>query len=359
MGNTKKRLLSLDVLRGITVAGMILVNNGAGKHIFAPLKHSAWNGLTPCDLVFPFFLFIMGISTYISLCKYEFKASKEVIWKILKRTALILLICWGIGWFDYICDGNFLPFDTLRIPGVLTRIGICYGIVSLIALFVNHKYMLWMAAVLLIVYSAILLTGNGYNCDETNIIAIVDKSLFGEAHLYQSSPVDPEGFVSTLSAIAHTMIGFYCGKLIVKLHNTDEKVLNLLIFGFIIMSIGFLITYALPLNKRVWSPSFVLTTCGLCSMLLGTLMYFIDIKGKKNWSKFFVIFGVNPLFLYVLSEMLAIVFGCFGIKYLIYDNINLIITDPYIASAVYAISFTLLLGLIGYPLYRKRIYIKL
>lgn len=359
METTNKRLLSLDVLRGITVAGMILVNNGGGHDIFAPLKHSDWNGLTPCDLVFPFFLFIMGISTYLSLSKFDFKPSKSAIYKIEKRTLLILVIGWCIGWFDHICEGDFLPFDHLRILGVLTRIGLCYGIVSLIALFINHRFMLWIAAALLILYSIILLTSNGYVHDETNILAIIDRSIFGQAHLYQKNPIDPEGFVSTISAIAHTMIGFYCGKIIVKSKSIDEKVIKLMIFGFIIMSIGLLLTYSLPINKKIWSPSFALTTCGLCSMLQSTLMYFIDIKGKKKWSKFFVVFGVNPLFLYVLSEVLAIVFGNFGIKHMLYNGINTFIGEPYTASAIYAIAFTLMLGAIGYPLYRKRIYIKL
>src|SRR5574344_1079544 len=321
METTNKRLLSLDVLRGITVAGMILVNNGGGHDIFAPLKHSDWNGLTPCDLVFPFFLFIMGISTYLSLSKFDFKPSKSAIYKIVKRTLLILVIGWCIGWFDHICEGDFLPFDHLRI--------------------------------------LVLLTSNGYVHDETNILAIIDRSIFGQAHLYQKNPIDPEGFVSTISAIAHTMIGFYCGKIIVKSKSIDEKVIKLMIFGFIIMSIGLLLTYSLPINKKIWSPSFALTTCGLCSMLQSTLMYFIDIKGKKEWSKFFVVFGVNPLFLYVLSEVLAIVFGNFGIKHMLYNGINTFIGEPYTASAIYAIAFTLMLGAIGYPLYRKRIYIKL
>ena len=136
----KKRLLSLDALRGITVAGMILVNNAGGKVSYAPLQHSAWNGLTPCDLVFPFFLFIMGISTYISLNKFNFNVSLQVVTKILKRTFLILCIGWAIGWFDHVCEGDFLPFVHLRIPGVLQRIALCYCVISFTALFMNHKF---------------------------------------------------------------------------------------------------------------------------------------------------------------------------------------------------------------------------
>lgn len=354
-----KRLLSLDVLRGITVAGMILVNNAGGKVSYAPLQHSAWNGLTPCDLIFPFFLFIMGISTYISLNKFNFRVSSQVVTKILKRTFLILCIGWAIGWFDHACEGDFLPFAHLRILGVLQRIALCYCAVSFIALFMNHRFIPTLTIILLIGYTFILYKGNGYACDESNVLSILDRQLFGEAHLYHKSPIDPEGFVSTLSAIAHTLIGFYCGKLIVKTQQIERKVVLLFLTGFMLMSIGFLFADLLPLNKRIWSPTFVLVTCGLASMLLATLMYFIDIRERQQWCRFFVIFGVNPLFLYVLSEVLAIVMGSFGLKAAVYAAIHSVMPDAYIASALYAICFTLIMGAVGYPLYRNRIYIKL
>lgn len=354
-----KRLLSLDALRGITVAGMILVNNAGGKVSYAPLQHSAWNGLTPCDLIFPFFLFIMGISTYISLNKFNFRVSSQVVTKILKRTFLILCIGWAIGWFDHACEGDFLPFAHLRILGVLQRIALCYCAVSFIALFMNHRFIPTLTIVLLIGYTFILYKGNGYACDESNVLSILDRQLFGEAHLYHKSPIDPEGFVSTLSAIAHTLIGFYCGKLIVKTQQIERKVVLLFLTGFMLMSIGFLFADLLPLNKRIWSPTFVLVTCGLASMLLATLMYFIDIRERQQWCRFFVIFGVNPLFLYVLSEVLAIVMGSFGLKAAVYAAIHSVMPDAYIASALYAICFTLIMGAVGYPLYRNRIYIKL
>ena len=196
----KKRLLSLDALRGITVAGMILVNNAGGKVSYVPLQHSAWNGLTPCDLVFPFFLFIMGISTYISLNKFNFNVSLQVVTKILKRTFLILCIGWAIGWFDHVCEGDFLPFVHLRIPGVLQRIALCYCVISFTALFMNHKFIPTLTFILLVSYTVILCMGDEDTCDESNILSIIDRQLFGEAHLYQKSPIDPEGFVSTLSA---------------------------------------------------------------------------------------------------------------------------------------------------------------
>lgn len=354
-----KRLLSLDILRGITVAGMILVNNSGGNLSYAPLQHAIWNGLTLCDLVFPFFLFIMGISTFISLNKFEFKPSSKVILKILKRTLIIICIGVGINWFYYICQGDFFPFSHLRITGVLTRIALCYGIVSIISLYIKHKYILILAIVILIAYTAILFWGNGYNCDESNILAIIDRYLLGAQHLYLKSPIDPEGLTGTLPAIAHTLIGFYCGGLIIRSKSTEQKVLQLFLFGFILMAIGWLLSFAMPFNKRIWSPSFLCLTCGEASSLLALLMYIIDIKGKEKWTTFFAVFGVNPLFLYVLSEILAIILRSFDIKHRIYDYIHDMITDPYLASLIYAVLFVFLLGLSGYPLYKKKIYIKI
>ena len=354
-----KRLISLDVLRGITVAGMILVNNSGGRETFAPLRHADWNGLTPCDLVFPFFLFMVGISTYISLNKFHFEATPKTLIKILKRTAIILLIGWSIHWFARVCGGDFLPFDHLRLTGVLPRIALCYLAVSMFALYGNHRYTLSIATLILIGYAILLLIGNGYQNNETNLLAIGDRALIGEAHLYTKRPIDPEGLVSTIGAIAHTLIGFYCGKLIMKSPKNEEKVVQLFLFGFIITAIGLLFTFSLPINKRIWSPTFTWVTCGLATSLLAYLMYRIDIKQKTAGCNFFLIYGVNPLFLYVMSEVLAIIFGKFGIKEVICNGINSILGEGCIASATYAIGFMLLHGAIGYYLWKKRIYIKI
>lgn len=354
----KQRLLSLDVLRGFTVAGMILVNNG-GPTSYAPLRHAMWNGLTIADLVFPFFLFMVGISTYISLQKFEFQSSSSTIKKILRRTLIILLLGWGLYWFESCLKGDSWPFAQLRIPGVLQRIALCYGIVSLLAISVNHKRLPWLIGVLLAGYAIVLLVGNGYVCDGNNILSIIDKSLLGEAHVYHKSPVDPEGLLGILPSIAHTLIGFWCGKLLMQFKRLDEKMLHLFFFGFLLMAIGLVLSYGLPFNKRIWSPSFVLFTCGLCTSLLAFLIYVIDFKGKKRWTAFFIVFGVNPLFIYVLSEILAAVFNEYSISDAAYEMIANTIPDPNFSSLLYAVSFVLLNWLAGYFLHRKKIYIKI
>ncbi len=356
-----KRLISLDVLRGLTVALMITVNNGGGKMIYSTLEHSKWNGMTPCDLVFPFFLFIMGISTFLSFKKSNFTWSKTTARKIAKRTILIFLIGLILNWFGLLLSGNGLDFGHLRIWGVMQRIALCYFAVSLFALSFKHKYIPITIVVLLAIYSAILILGNGYAYDSNlNILSKVDINIFGYEHLYHKSPVDPEGLLSTIPAIAHTMIGFYCGKLMAAAKDTEDKVMKFMIAGGILVIIGYLVSFGLPLNKRIWSPSYVCMTCGLAAICQGLLMYYIDIKGiAKEKLNMALIFGTNPLFLYVVSELVGILFGATGLKIGIYNGISTVIINPYIASLVYAILFMLMHALMGYPLWKKHIFIKL
>ena len=239
---TSKRLLSLDILRGMTVAGMILVNNGHGES-FEMLRHSKWNGMTPCDLVFPFFLFIMGVSTYLSLSKSGFKMSAPVLRKILKRTVLLFVIGLAINWFDHAVEGDFMCFGHLRVWAVLQRIALCYGIVSIYVLLVNHKWIVPTIAVLLVGYTVLLLWGNGYAEDSSNILARADLSLFGYDHLYHKSPVDPEGLLGTISSVAHVLIGFYCGRLIKQNDDVKDKVLALFLVGTVLALCGYLLSF--------------------------------------------------------------------------------------------------------------------
>lgn len=355
------RLLSLDILRGMTVAGMIFVNNGYGE-TFEMFHHAEWNGMTPCDLVFPFFLFITGISTYLSLSKFQFQPSADVVRKILVRTVKMFLLGVFIHWFDHAIWGDVMCFDHLRIWAVLQRIALCYCAVSLFAIFCNHKYLIPTIISLLVIYSAILLLGHGYeNNADTNILAIVDRALFGPEHLYTKQPIDPEGLVGTISGIAHAMIGFYCGKKMKEAKTISEKLIGFFFVGAVLVFAGYLLSYGLPLNKRIWSPSYVLMTCGLASLLQGILMYVIDVKGKVGWTKFFHVFGVNAVALYASSELMAILFWRIGIAEPIYNALHFIIPSPLqITSAAYALTIVLInFFLVGYPLWRKKIFIKL
>lgn len=385
---SSKRLLALDILRGITIAGMILVNNpGSWGNIYAPLRHASWNGLTPTDLVFPFFMFIMGVSTFISLRKYDFKPAWPTILKIIRRTVVIFLIGLGVAWLGLFLRGitsgasvleAVFCFDHIRILGVMPRLAICYGAASLIAIFLRHKYLPVFIVSLLVIYSIILLTGNGFEFADTNIISIVDHKVLGPDHMYADTidgvrlKFDPEGLLSTLPSIAHVLIGFWMGMLIMGTKDNETRIRDLFIAGTILTFSGFLLDYGLPINKKIWSPTFVLTTCGLACSLLGLLIWIIDIKGYRRWCRFFESFGVNPLFMYVLGAVLSIVIsyikvpsgstesGMISLKGAIYtDFLCPIFNNDTLASLVFALLFVGFNWCIGYILYKKKIYIKI
>lgn len=387
MKNTaSQRILALDILRGITIAGMILVNNpGSWGKVYAPLGHAQWNGLTPTDLVFPFFMFIMGISMFIALRKFNFEASAPTIKKILKRTVLLYLVGLGIAWLS-LTMRNFnsaelteLPFlqrlgqsvwnfDRIRILGVIPRLAICYGIGSLLIVTLKHKYIPWLIAVLLIGYSILLLTGNGYAYDRTNILSIVDYKILGEAHMYNDNGIEPEGILSTIPAIAHVLLGFFVGKIMMETSDIHQKIERLFLVGAILTFSGFLLAYGLPINKKIWSPTFVLATCGLGSTLLALLIWIIDVKGQKKWSRFFEAFGVNPLFMYTLAAVLSVILGNIivgsgetstSLKGWIYSDLLQPIFGDFPASLIFALLFVGFNWIFGYYLYKKKIYIKL
>ena len=396
MNNTKvtsKRILALDVLRGLAIAGMILANNpGNGNHVFVPLEHAEWIGLTPVDLVFPFFMFIMGISTYISLRKYDFKPSSAAIMKILRRTVVIFLIGVLIGWFARFCNYWHEPtvgigfgaqlvealwnFDHMRILGVLARLAICYGITAILAVTLNHKLFPWIITALLGIYFVILLLGNGFVHGEESIVSIVDIAVFTPQHMLSDGGIDPEGVLSTIPAVAHVMIGFLVGRMMFTSkkegmeHDEYLKVLvtKLFVVGIPLVFSGWLLSFGCPISKKLWSPTFVLITTGAASCMLALLIFIIDVKGYKSWSRFFEAFGVNPLFMYVMADFVAITFGAIhfvvggesmNITGFFYSQIYEPIFGENFGSCVYALLFVLLIWVIGYQLYKRKIYIKI
>ena len=356
-----KRLLSLDVLRGITIAGMILVNNpGSWGHVYAPLLHAEWFGLTPTDLVFPFFMFIMGVSMYFSLRKYGFTLSRESVIKILRRTIVIFAI--GLALNVIYCMGDL---SHIRILGVMQRLALVYCFGSLIGLSINHKYLLHTIAGLLIVYWAILGFTDSYEMTADSILFIVDKAVLTENHLCMdffnpdAIPFDTEGIVSTLSCIAHVLCGFYVGKTITESGRDHEQAMRgIFIFGAIILFAGLLIQYGCPLCKKIWTPSFTLVSCGLASLLLALLIWIIDIKGKKGWTKFFEAFGVNPLYLYVQGSVVQMIFSIAGLTAAGYGVLQPVFGD-YGGSLAWAVFFVILNWIPGYFLYKNKKYIKI
>ena len=316
---SSERLLSLDVMRGITISGMILVNNpGDWGHVYAPLRHAAWNGLTPTDLVFPFFMFIMGVSMFFSLRKYGLRLSKESVTKILRRTVVIFLVGFDLNLFGHILNHGFAEWEKVRILGVMQRLALAYGIGSLIGLAIKPKYLLHTAALILI------------------------------------------GYWALLGSVAHVLLGFYAGKIILEGKNNKEQILQrLFIFGTILLFSGLLLQYGCPINKKIWSSTFVLTTCGFGSLLLALLIWIIDIKGRKNWTLFFESFGINPLYLYVQADLLGVLFGAIGLSSFLVNGVFQPLFGAYGGSLAWAIFYVIANWIPGYFLYRKRIYIKI
>ncbi|HOJ65722.1 MAG TPA: heparan-alpha-glucosaminide N-acetyltransferase domain-containing protein [Paludibacteraceae bacterium] len=387
------RLLSLDVLRGITIAGMILVNNpGNWGSVYPPLRHAEWNGLTPTDLVFPFFMFIMGVSMYLSYKKFDFKFSNRTFLKLFRRSSLLFLIGLAIGWLGLFSgglrelQGTDIPlgeriwqaatnFENVRILGVLQRLALVSFFGTLIILLIPHKHIPWLTGAILLIYWILIGVTGSYVASENNIIAIVDRAILGASHMYTETlpdgkviPFDPEGILSTLPCIAHVLIGFWAGKLISESKSKNEQIQNLAIFGTILFFAGFFLHYGFPVNKKIWSSSFVLVTCGLASLLFSLLIWIIDVNNKKKWSVFFESFGVNPLFIYVVADILSILLSnvvfmyqgnWISIKNFVYFEWLSSVFGNYLGSLIFALCFVFINWIIAHILYKKKIYIKL
>lgn len=377
-----QRLVSLDVLRGLTVMLMIFVNNGAGHHIFPMLQHAKWNGMTLADVVFPFFLFIMGVATFFSLKKFRFEWSAPLVRKILKRTVLLFVIGLAINWFDMACDGRPLDVGHLRIMGVMQRISLCYGLTAFVVLglasvaracgsrgaLIGGLAALMVAV--LIWHSYMLLAHGGFDYDTTtNYLAHIDQSVLGFDHLYHKSPVDPEGLGSTLAAACNTLVGFLLAALAFGKRRHDMARHAQRVFGDgggVLIVVAALACGAISLNKRVWSPSYVLMTCALAAMLQGLLIAAIDVHkiarhqtAAKATGQLTLIFGTNPLFLYVASEVLAIILSATHLKDAAYGLLHAVIASEPWASVAYSLLFLAVMTLMGYPLWKRHIFIKL
>lgn len=349
----KGRIEALDVLRGFTVAMMVLVNNSWNSYSF--LKHAKWNGMTPCDMVFPFFLFIMGVSTCLALSRNDFKSDWQTWSHVIKRSVSIILVCWGIQWFAAILGGDFLPFDHLRLTGVLVRIALSYFILCALVLIGVRKYLPGIAVVLLIGYTLLLMYCNGYADDSTNILARVDEAVLGKSHLYRWAEVDPEGILGLIPSVAHAIIGFMCGEVLISSREMPAKLKVMLSFVVTLFVAGLGLLEIAPLNKKVWSPSFVLVTCACAELFLAALIYIIDVKGWKRWTGFFKAFGTNSLLIYALSEVLEIVFGRLGIDDWAHELLRGAIGNVQLADLLYALIFVGINFIIAYILYRKRL----
>lgn len=368
----KERLMSLDALRGITIAGMILVNNpGTWSYIYTPFRHAEWNGLTPTDLIFPTFIFIMGTAMCLSFGQSTGRFGRFVI-KIVRRSIVLFLLGIFLSFFSAWLSGKDDIWGNLRIWGVLQRLALTYLGAALIVKFVRRPQNVGTVAFfILVIYYIFLFLGNGFSLSSDNIIAVADRFLIGEQHMYKERLVDgsyigfePEGLLSTIPCVAQTLIGYLCGCILQKTNDLRSRLLQLSQIGAILLIMGFLFIDACPLNKKIWSPTFVLVTSGFVSLLLMLLISVVDIDQKRTWVYPFVDFGTNPLFIYVIASLFAkclnaITIDDVSLQERIYLSIRGMMGDAYASSLAYALLFVSANWVFVHILYRKRIFIKL
>ena len=366
------RLLSLDVFRGITVAAMILVNNpGDWGNIYSPLRHARWDGCTPTDLVFPFFLFIVGVSIVYALSgkKADPTTHGKTIVRIVKRS----LIIFGIGIFLAL----FADFDfvNLRIPGVLQRIAVVFLFSSIIFLKTSTRVQLFLMAFILLLYWGLMtlvpVPGIGQPNLEpsTNLGAWLDNKLL-PGHLWASSKIwDPEGILSTLPAIVTGLSGVLAGKWLRQPTEAAHKTTGLLLYGNLAMLAGLAWNLVFPINKALWTSSYVLYTAGLAAIGLGICYWFIDVKGHRFGIKPFAAFGMNAITVYVIAGLLPDIFNMIQVtgpaskSMCLWRYLNEILFVPYFnpenASLLAALLFVLICFIPIWIMYQRRIIIKI
>ncbi len=436
--DANKRLISLDIFRGLTIAGMILVNNpGSWSHVYPPFLHADWHGCTPTDLVFPFFLFIVGVAIPLALGKRKERGDdfSQIIRKILVRVALIFGIGLFLAAFPYfgteegspyrpihytllsivmiavfvrevfnqkhnrdtatgkrwrktmgyivlaciagMVVSGFLAYDfsQLRIPGVLQRIALVYGICALLFLRAGWRTQAYVGVGLLLFYWILmtLVPVPGYgpaNLEpEHNLGAWFDRMILGTDHLWsQSKTWDPEGFLSTLPAVVTGIIGMLTGLWLKSENGHYKKLTGLLGIGAILIFIGLFWDLFFPINKKLWTSSYVLYTGGIALLCLGVIYWLVDVLAYKRWSKPFVIYGMNALFVYIMSGIIAKLGYFFqvtrpngdtvALKTWIYDLFFLSWLSDLNASLAFGLANVLLLWAIAWILYKKQIFIK-
>ncbi|GHA38433.1 membrane protein [Salinimicrobium marinum] len=370
---TRQRYLALDVLRGLTIALMILVNTpGSWSTIYAPFKHAAWHGFTITDLVFPTFLFVVGNAMSFSMRKFREKGDAVFLKKVFKRTFLIFLIGLFLSAFPffYRSGGELLlkDFSSMRIMGVLQRIALCYFFASIIVKYFRLKGSIIAGLVILFGYWGIMYwfgdPAAPYSL-EGNAALKFDLLFISPENLYKGFgiPFDPEGLLSTLPAIVNVIAGYVAGVFIQRLGNNLNTVWKLVAAGIIFVILGEAWDLIFPINKPIWTSSYVLLTIGWDLILIGAMIWIIEVASFKKWTYFFEVFGKNPLFIFVMSGVFVmlmniILIGDSTMKGWIYQNLYLSWLTDYNASLLFAITYVLLLWLMGYWMDKKKIYIK-
>lgn len=374
-----ERLISLDVFRGLTVAGMLLVNNpGSWGAIYPPLEHASWNGWTPTDLIFPFFLFIVGITTHLSLAVRRKRGDDDAQLRrqVIRRGILIILIGWGLAAFPFY---PLTRFTEIRIPGVLPRIGAAYMVAGLLTLNASVKRIVEMLVVILFGYwFAMTLLPVPGGCDmgalclddpSRTLAAWFDRLLL-DGHLWKSSKTwDPEGPLSTIPAIGTAMLGVLCGRWIAqKDRPLAERLNGMFAVGALFMMVGLMWHWSFPINKGLWTSSYVIFCAGTAAVSIATITWIIDVQGVTWWTRPLVIYGVNPIVAFVGSGAMArIIYSLWKVQYdgkeisvqaAVYKTVYASWLEPRDASLAFAVCFVLFWYAVLAALYRRNLILK-
>jgi len=368
------RFISLDIFRGATMALMVIVNTpGTWTYVYAPLRHAEWHGCTLTDLVFPFFLFVIGVAMRFSFDKYDICKYGPLFNKIIFRTITIFVIGLLLNAFPFIRQN--WDWSSFRILGVLQRIALAYFFAGFIVLRLDVKGLVKISFFLLVGYWILLITYGWYSSQDpyalkTNLILVIDRFLLGESHLYGGTGIqfDPEGLLSTIPSIVTILIGFLVGTMIKTSNDHEDNVQRMAMLGSLLIIIGWTWGFILPINKQLWTSSYVLYTGGIAIILLAGMIWLVDIKKIDWWTKPFVILGSNAIFLYALSSiwvkiLLKISFELNGKMISGYSYFYKTIFQPLAGningSLFFALFHVLIFLLILTWMYRKNIFIKI
>ncbi len=359
----KNRLVSLDVFRGAAIAAMILVNN-AGADAYIQLKHSPWHGWTFTDTIFPFFLWIIGVAMVFSFKKrLEQGVDKRTLFlHILRRSLILFALCLFLNGFP-----DF-TISTIRIPGVLQRIAVCYFFAG--TLFLQTKLrgqILWTTGLLLGYWAVLKLVpvpgfGAGVLEQEGNLAQYIDLGLLKGHMLY--ARWDPEGIISTIGAVVTVLFGILTGQVLVSRNDPAKKIVWMLAAGAGLVLAGLIMNVWLPINKNLWTSSYAVFMAGLALILFSLFYFAIDLKGYKKWSRPFAIYGMNAITVYIVSVLITktlmiIDLGGVSLWDVIYTNVYLHFVNPANASLLFALTHVFLLYVVSYAMYRQKLFIKI
>lgn len=356
------RLISLDAFRGATIAAMILVNNSnfGGKETFEPLRHAQWHGWTFADLVFPFFLWIVGVSLAFSFTRRMDEGANEH--QLMLHTFRRAVLLFGLG----LLLNGFPTYnlETIRIPGVLQRIAVCYLVGAAIFIYTSWRtqvyWIIGLSSSYWLMMTLIPVPGHGPGLLNPigNFAQYIDNLLMS-GHLYRKVS-DPEGLISTLPAISNLLFGALCGKFL-QHEGLDarEKTIWMFVWGITLAVLAEILDYFMPINKNIWTPPYALLTSGYALLAFACCYWLIDVSSKKDWCGLLVIYGENSISIYVMSMLFAKVLSMFGVSTLLFRWVFEVIAPPKLASLLYAMMHVLVMYMVAWLLYRRRLILRL